>query len=197
MASGVETNNSLPPVRIRTRTRSVVQSNGAITQEQRIIADSGDDAPRKKRKPNSGSMKKGETRNPHGRPKGAKGAKATVRKVLGKKTEIRFEGKKEKVNMFESLLWKELQLAHAGDWRARRTMLEFGRWAMPELVPGADSRPPEEQRATDEAILAWFTNEVREQALQAKAKRVTKKARGTASAPGTAPRASGDEQEAA
>lgn len=165
---------SRPPVRVRTRTRRVHQDDGTIARVQRIVADSSDGTPRKKRKPNSGSMKKGETRNPNGRPKGAKGAKATVCKILGKKTEVRTEGKKEKLNMFEVLVLKELQMALGGEGQARKTMLELGRWAMPDLLPGAENRPPEEQSAADDAILTWFANEIREQDSQRKAGPVTR-----------------------
>lgn len=141
------------PVRIRTR----ISGTGG---DQRLVV-SPAPAPRRKREPNSGSMKKGETRNPHGRPKGAKGTKAMVRKVLSQKMAIREKGATRKVTLFQALLLKEVEIAFAGDRHARKTVLELGRWALPEESPGAAAGQAVATDATDEAILAWFENELR------------------------------------
>lgn len=145
-----------PNIRIRKR----VREDALNVSDARIVADP-ELKPCKKRQPNSGSMKPGETRNPSGRPKGAKGVKAIVRKVLHEKTEIRTAKGKKKVSVYEALLQKELQYASQGDWRARKTLIELGRWALPEENPETARHiagPPSE---VDQAILDWFANEVR------------------------------------
>jgi hypothetical protein len=58
------------------------------------------------------------------------------------------------------LVLKERELALQGDWRARKTMLELGRWAMPEeVVEEAGLAPPEASEA-DRSIIEWFESEV-------------------------------------
>jgi len=141
------------PVRIRTR----ITGTG---DEPRLVASPAPSS-RRKREPNSGSMKKGETRNPHGRPKGAKGTKAMVRKVLSQKMTIREKGASRKVTLFHALLLKEVEIAFAGGRQARKTVLELGRWALPEEAPGGAAEQAVTTDATDEAILAWFEGELR------------------------------------
>lgn len=142
-----------PPVRVRTRIRT-------IAGEQRLEANIAA-APLKKRAPNSGSMKKGETRNPKGRPKGAKGTKSKVRKVLQGKVTIREGGRPKKVTLFDALLLKEVELAFSGDWRARANVLALGRWALPEEDPIAATTSLLERSDTDKTVIAWFEEEVK------------------------------------
>lgn len=142
------------PVRVRTR----IQSVGG---EPRLLADPAPEILHK-RKPNSGSMKPGETRNPNGRPKGARGTKAMARKLLSRKMDIRDGGRTRKASMYEALLLKELQMAFDGDWRARRTVLELGRWALPEADPVKAVASSSDD--TDRAILKWFEEEIRNSA---------------------------------
>lgn len=150
---------TLGPVRIRTRIRTVAG-------EQRLMA-APTPASHFKRQPNAGSMKKGETRNPNGRPKGAKGTKAKVRKVLQSKTTIRDRGRPKKVTLFDALLLKEVELAFGGDWRARNNVFAFGRWALPEEDPVAATTSLLEQSETDDAIVGWFESEVKARLKQA------------------------------
>jgi hypothetical protein len=152
---------SKPPVRTRVRVRPDPNSEMMETAKRLVVA--LEDRPRKKREPNSGSMKKGETRNPKGRPKGAKGTKAMVRKILSTPTAIRDGGRTRKVSLYQALLLKEVQMAFGSDWRARRTVLELGRWALPEESPQAPNDAVGEVSKTDDAILAWYAQEVLEQ----------------------------------
>lgn len=152
------TSSTLPPVRIRVRTRASDDTGGL---EQRLLAEPPDPG-RRKREPNAGSMKKGETRNPNGRPKGAKGIKLIARQVLLTKMVVREGGKTRKLSYFHALLLKEGQLAAEGDWRARRTMLEFGRWALADEAPSQPGNATaSEIAAADEAIIRWFEEEAR------------------------------------
>lgn len=139
------------PIRLRTRGTGI---------ERRLVADLPS-APTRKREPNSGSMKQGETRNPNGRPKGAKGTKAMTRKVLQTRTTIRDGGRTRKVSLFQALLLKEVQAAFEGDWRARNTILSLGRWALPEEDPVPAAASASEQSATDRAILEWYEGELK------------------------------------
>ena len=141
------------PVRVRQRI-------GRASGRERIVADRSD-TQRKKRLPNSGSMKKGETRNPNGRPKGAKGTKAMIKKVLSEKTSVREGGRSRKVTLYHALLLKEVQMAFDGDWRARKTVIELGRWALPEENPLAGKPAAAVSSAADDAILSWFEGELR------------------------------------
>ncbi len=149
----MSSNAKKSPVRTRQR---ISNAGGA----QRLVADN-DDAQRKKRKPNSGSMKKGETRNPNGRPKGAKGTKAMIKKLLSEMTSVREGGRSRKVTLYHALLLKEVQMAFDGDWRARKTIIELGRWALPEENPLAGKPAAAVSSAADDAILSWFEDELR------------------------------------
>ena len=142
------------------RIRKSIKEDPPDINEARIVADT-DEKLRKKRPPNSGSMKPGETRNPNGRPKGAKGVKAIVRKVLHEKTEIRTTKGKRKVTIYEALLKQELQHASEGDFRARKTLIELGRWALLEENPETTRHTASPPSEVDQAILDWFADDVR------------------------------------
>lgn len=160
--------NSNPPPTARMRVRPLPQTNRneQPRSAERLIAGSSD-VRRKKRQPNSGSFRKGEpSRNPHGRPKGAKGKKAVVRKVLLEGITVRLSSGSKKLTVFEALLLKERDLAFSGEWRARKTMLELGRWALPEDVLEDVGMAPSSSAETDLAILNWFEEEAREKERQ-------------------------------
>jgi|GEM_PF-3474505 len=144
---------------VRTR-RRISKAGGG----ERIVADPVDtstDGQLKKRQPNSGSMKKGETRNPNGRPKGAKGTKALVKKLLTGKTSVRENGRLRQVTVYHALILKEVQMAFDGDWRARKTVIELGRWVLAEDNPLAGKAAQASSNETDEAVLSWFESELR------------------------------------
>ena len=159
-----------PPVRIRRRQVSQPTANPTASEPaatlERLSAHRREE-PLKKRVPNSGSFKKGEpSRNPKGRPKGAKGRKAVVRKILLEPVTVRLPTGPKKLTVFEALLLKERDLAFSEDWRARKTMLELGRWALPEDVLEEAGVAPSADTETDRAILAWFEDEVRQKDQQ-------------------------------
>jgi hypothetical protein len=156
----------VPPPR-----RRIVKTPEAEPGE-RLVADmpleeEGGDA-RRKREPNSGSFQKGQSGNPKGRPKKAKGSKAIVRKILLEVVEVKVKGdRKKKATVFEALVMKERAAAFAGDWRARNTMFALGRWA---LIDRDDEQGDVATPAvtatgglteTGKAILDWFAHEVR------------------------------------
>jgi hypothetical protein len=157
-----------PPPRIRRRPvpqlRPAASSGNAekSNPNERLVADEQNGF-RRKRQPNSGSFRKGQpSANPRGRPKGARGKKAIVRKVLLEPVTVRLPSGPKRMSVFEALVLKERDLAFNGDPRARKTMLELARWALPEdlledtgVVPATDSD-------VDRAILEWFEDEVRQ-----------------------------------
>jgi hypothetical protein len=156
----------LPPVRIRRRPEPKSDPVEQPGSAERLIADPAR-APRKKRLPNRGSFKRGEpSRNPKGRPKGAKGKKALVRRVLLEPITVRLPTGQKRLSVFEALLLKERDLAFSGDWRARKTILEFGRWALPEDMLEDVGVAPASDAEADRAILEWFEEEVREKERQ-------------------------------
>ena len=167
-----------PPVRIRTRPgppptdASHGDSGAATVSTERLIADPPQQS-HTKRLPNSGSFKKGEpSRNPNGRPKGAKGKKAVVRRILQEPVMVRLPSGSKRLTIFEALLLKERDLAFSGEWRARKTMLELGRWALPDDVLEEAGVAPVTDPETDRAIVEWFEEEVRQKDRQdLKAKR--------------------------
>ena len=154
--------NSRQPVRVRTRPVPHPERTTPSEPQERLIADSVALA-RKKRQPNTGSFKKGEpSRNPTGRPKGANGKKAIVRKVLLERVTVRLPSGSKKLSVFEALLLRERDMAFAGDWRARKTLLELARWALPDDVLEEAGITPSTDSETDRAILEWFEEEVRQ-----------------------------------
>lgn len=160
--------HSRPPVRIRTRPVPQPATTVDSEPQERLIADHTE-ASRKKRLPNSGSFKKDQpSRNPNGRPKGAKGKKAIVRKVLLEQVRVRLPSGSKTLSVFEPLLLQERDMAFSKDWRARKTMLELGRWALPEDALEEAGVKPATESETDQAILEWFEEEVRQKEKQKK-----------------------------
>ena len=154
-----------PPVRLR---RRPIPHPGSADPKSgdRLFAQSADPG-RKKRLPNSGSFKKGQpSPNPNGRPKGAKGKKALTRKILLERVTVRLPNGSKKLSVFEALLLKERDLAFSGDWRARKTILELGRWALPDDLLEEAGVGPISDPETDRAIVEWFQEEVRQKERQ-------------------------------
>jgi hypothetical protein len=74
---------------------------------------------------------------------------------------VRLPSGSKKLSVFEALLLKERDLAFSGDWRARRTIFELGRWALPEDLLEEAGVSPAIDNETDRAILEWFEEELR------------------------------------
>lgn len=135
---------------------------------QRLTADP--DRRRRKRKPNKGSFPKGVSGNLRGRPKGAKGVKPMVRKILSGRIPIQTSRGSKKVAYLEALLKKEAAMAAEGDWRARRTIFEFAKWALgdnAELPADVATASPEELTKSGKEILAWYSEEIKSGAREA------------------------------
>jgi hypothetical protein len=122
-----------------------------------------DGSPR--RRPNRGSWGAGQCGNPRGRPRGAKGAKATVRQELIDKVEVNGPngGRKKKITVFQALIKQEIKAAAEGDRQARRTCFDWARWALAEVEADltASGQPDPGLTETGKAILDMFADEVR------------------------------------
>ena len=80
------------------------------------------------------------------------------------KVTVRLPSGPKRLTVFEALVLKERDLAFSGEWRARKTMLELGRWALPEDMLDEVGVPPVTDTEIDRAILDWFEDEIRQKA---------------------------------
>ena len=130
----------------------------------RLIADAAGNPARKKREPNSGSFPVGVSGNRNGRPKGARGAKTIIRDELTRSLAVPTSRGSKKITIYQGLVKREISLASEGDHRARKTLLELGRWALEESADApvlANQKTPAESSVASQAIIDWFTEEVR------------------------------------
>ncbi|WP_174291247.1 DUF5681 domain-containing protein [Sphingomonas bacterium] len=162
------TTHSYPSPRPRIRFIPTVPSTAASMpmppgggDDPRLVAEPG--GVRRKRLPNKGSFPPHVSGNPKGRPKGAKGTKAIVRKILSAPVDVQTARGTRKIALFEALVKKEVALAAEGDWRARKTVFELSKWAMNDAAD-APTQMTEASTAelteTGKSIIAWFEDEV-------------------------------------
>lgn len=158
-----------PRIRIRATPDNAPRGtppDATTTEAPRMVVDPEPVRRKRKREPNKGSFQPNQSGNPKGRPRGAKGVKAMVRKAFAMPIEIQTARGPKKVAIFEALLKKEVSMAAEGDWRARRTVFELGKWALGDTVDqpfSAHASAPEELTATGQAIIEWFKDEITEQ----------------------------------
>jgi len=107
--------------------------------------------------PRHSQFKKGQSGNPHGRPKGAKSAKTIAREILQTKRRVKIDGKTRNLTALEIALNQQAKQAMNGDRKA----LEFLASLMPEEAePGAHhALQPEKLDETDRAMLAYHQRE--------------------------------------
>jgi hypothetical protein len=91
-----------------------------------------------------------------------------ARKVLLEPVTIRTPGGQRKVPMYLALLLQERDLAFQKEWRARKAMLEIGRWALAEDILEEAGVSTANDEETDRAIIEWFEEEIRLKELQNK-----------------------------
>ena len=171
----------LPPARKRTRTVSPIDTSD-------LLPDTSDPEPTKpspidaEEEPRAGSsdavyevgygkppvttrFKPGQSGNPRGRPKGAKGLNTIVRETLGGKLAVRTSQGTKKISKIEAVLQKTLEKAQKGDARAQFELMKLWRVAVPNTPEANDAAGNGESLSSaDLAILAAFEAQLTEQA---------------------------------
>lgn len=109
-------------------------------------------------------FKPGQSGNPRGRPKGAKGLNTIVRETLGGKLAVRTSEGTKKISKIEAVLQKTLEKALKGDARAQFELMKLWRVAVPDVAgPEEEVTAGESLSSADLAILAAFEAQLTEQ----------------------------------
>ena len=110
-------------------------------------------------------FKPGQSGNPNGRPKGAKGLNTIVRETLSGKLTVRTPEGTKKISKIEAVLQKTLEKALKGDARAQFELMKLWRVAVPDAPEAADLEGTGERLSSaDLAILAAFEAQLTERA---------------------------------
>lgn len=113
--------------------------------------------------PKHSRFKKGRSGNPKGRPKGAKGVGASIMRELERKVTIREGGQEVTISKAEALAKRFMHKALGGDMGALRLLLQFdAEQAQQVEVDGEQSGQTILPDQTDEAVLKYFVQQVRE-----------------------------------
>lgn len=117
-----------------------------------------------KKPPVHGQFKPGQSGNPKGRPKGAKGLNTMVREILGSKVAVRTPNGVKKISKIEAVLQKTVEKALSGDPRAQMELVKLWKNAVPELQQAENSgqSDAEDLTASDLAILEAFRADLAE-----------------------------------
>ncbi|WP_340586906.1 DUF5681 domain-containing protein [Erythrobacter alti] len=114
--------------------------------------------------PVSTRFKPGQSGNPKGRPKGAKGLNTIVRETLGGKLAVRTAEGTKKISKIEAVLQKTLEKALKGDARAQFELMKLWKNAVPDVSDADEVAGNEEDLSSaDLAILAAFEAQLAEQ----------------------------------
>lgn len=108
--------------------------------------------------PTHSQFKPGQSGNPKGRPKGAKGLNTMVREILGGKVAVRTATGTRHITKIEAVLQKTIERAMKGDARAQVELMKLWKSAVPDepLPAGADGNTGDNLTATDIATLEAF-----------------------------------------
>jgi hypothetical protein len=111
------------------------------------------------RPPKHSQFRKGQSGNPKGRPKGAKGFNTIVRETMTSKLKIRTANGRKSVTNVQALMMQALESALKGSRQDRHELLRYYRDAVPEeagttaQAAAAAQAEPEDTDAHDRAIL--------------------------------------------
>ena len=152
----------------RRRIRPISSAPSASNERQDYIPDDGDiaaaadsEAPVGYRNPPKHSrFRKGQSGNPAGRPRGAKGLKRLVRENLLAKVPIRTEAGTKRVTRIEAIILKQLEQAGKGNQRAAIQLMSLYDAAVPDQPETNRHEASEPLSDADEAILAMFRDEI-------------------------------------
>ena len=98
----------------------------------------------------------GQSGNPRGRPRGAKGLKTLVRETMTKSISVRTAEGNKRMPRIEAVLQRKFELAMKGNERAQSRLIELYGQAIPESVGEDLPAGPSELTAADEATLAAY-----------------------------------------
>jgi hypothetical protein len=115
-----------------------------------------------KKPPRHTQFKPGQSGNPRGRVKGAKGLKALVRQSLTEKILARTASGEKRISRIEGVIHKTIELAMKGNARALEKLLTLYSAAVPDLVETTVAATHQELTSTDQAILDAFINSMRD-----------------------------------
>jgi hypothetical protein len=99
--------------------------------------------------PDAGKFKKGQSGNPGGRPKGAKGMKTLLAQELKESITVQQDGKKKHIRRSEALIKRMVNDALQGRDRPRDTVLRYA----DAIEQDQQQREAQELSADDQAIL--------------------------------------------
>jgi hypothetical protein len=114
------------------------------------------EAPRQvgyKNPPKETRFKPGQSGNPKGRPKTAKGLKTVVREMLTQKVSVRTPDGSKRIARIEAVLHKALELAMKGNIRALTEILKAYASAVPDITTTNAAGVAEDLTETDRAVL--------------------------------------------
>lgn len=104
--------------------------------------------------PAASRFRPGQSGNPRGRPRAAKGLNVLVRDTLTQKVAVRTPSGEKRISRIEAALHKTVELAMKGNPRALAQLIKLYAQAVPDARPGAGPQPSEEDlTATDVAML--------------------------------------------
>lgn len=113
--------------------------------------------------PKHSRFKKGRSGNPKGRPQGAKGVWASIMRELERKVTIREGGQEVTISKAEAVAKRITNKALSGDMGASKMLLQFdAEQAQQVEVDGEQSGQTSLPDQTDEAVLKYFAQQVRE-----------------------------------
>lgn len=145
----------MPPVRVRTRPIEKPEDNAkpASAEQDHRSAKAGYDVGYGK-PPKHSRFKPGQSGNPKGRPKSAKGLNTIVRTTLTQKVAVRTSAGERRISRIEAVVQKTIELAMKGNPRALAEIIKLYGNAVPDepQSTGHDQRD-EDLTATDLAIL--------------------------------------------
>lgn len=151
-----EARSVMPPVRSRTRPAKQEQDN-TTSPEQPDAAQTGDEtsyAVGYGKPPVASQFKRGQSGNPKGRPKSAKGLNTIVRDTLTQTVVVRTPSGEKRISRIEAALHKAVELAMKGNPRTLAQLIKLYADAVPEAKSTADEQvPTEDLTATDLAML--------------------------------------------
>lgn len=109
-----------------------------------------------KNPPKRTQYQKGQSGNPKGRPKGAKGLKTLARERLTEKVVVKSAAGPKRMTRLDAMMLKMIELAFAGNMRAMQFCMQLYDSAVPDEAPRepVETEVVADMDAHDEAILA-------------------------------------------